>query len=327
MAAGLHGRMPVFTQVVDTVFDLMGSHGAGIAQEWLAGCDGDMLDDVTRAQPLLYAIDYALGREVLSWGVAPAALLGHSVGELAAATLAGVLQLPEAVRIMADRVKRLVDSPPGGMLAVAAPAEQLERYLVGDVTVAAVNAPRQTLVAGPEAELATVAERLRSDGITCRRARARQAFHSPAMEPWTADSATVWRSVSLREPRIPVYSGFLAAPLTADTARDPAFWARHPVDPVLFWPALCRLFDDLGDALLLEVGPGDGLSTLARLHPALRRGTSTATHLLPRGGTGDDLASVTAAIDHLRAAGHALSCPVRDRTDDTDDWKSQGGSA
>jgi acyl transferase domain-containing protein len=310
MAVGLYGRARTFTRVMDTVFDLMGQRGRDLARDWRQGCSDELLDDVTRAQPLLHAVGYALGREVMSWGVRPAALLGHSVGEMAAATLAGVIDLDDAVRMMQDRVDRIAATPPGGMLAVACPAEKLEPYLSGQLAIAAVNAPRQTLLAGPAGDLATLAERLHADGITCRPARARQAFHSPAMAQALADSEAAWRDVVLRPPRLPIYSGFLAAPLPAATAVDPSFWASQPLDPVLFWPTLCRLLDD-GGALLVEVGPGDGLSTLARQHRALREGRSAVTSLLPSGpgSADDDLARAMATADRIRAEGHPVENP------------------
>jgi [acyl-carrier-protein] S-malonyltransferase len=293
MAAGLYGHADVFTDCMDTAFGQLGDIGANIREDWLSDGSPERFDDVTRAQPLLYAVDYALGRLVLSWGVDPGALLGHSVGEMAAATLAGVLDF--------------TDTPPGGMLAVAASTADVEPYLSDEVAVAAVNAPRQLLLAGAADPLAEVERRLREDDIVCRSARARQAFHSPVVAGAVRRSAPAWERTALHAPERTLYSAYRESVLSPGDARDPAFWARQPVDPVLFGPTLDRLLDD-GDFLLVEAGPGQGLSTLARRHPAVASGRSAVVPLLPArpGDGGDDRQAVREAVERITAEGHDL---------------------
>ncbi len=312
MAAGLYGRDAAFTATMDEVFARLGPRGRELRSDWLGrgGAADARFDDVTRAQPLLYAVGCALGRSLLELGVRPGALIGHSVGEMVAATLSGVLDLADGVELMLDRMDTLAASPAGSMLAVAASAAELEPYLRGEVVVGAVNAPRQTLLAGPAAELARVRADLAGAGITCREARSRQAFHSPVMAPFVAEAHRAWEGVPLRAPRIPVYSARLGAPLTAGHARDPRFWAAQPAEPVLFWPALDRLLADR-DALLVEAGPGQGLSTLARRHPAVLAGRAAVLPLLParRRGPGDDREAFDRAVLRLREEGHAPHAP------------------
>ncbi|MDW4905918.1 acyltransferase domain-containing protein, partial [Streptomyces sp. ADMS] len=282
MATGLYGYEPLFTDALDQVFAVFGPEGARLRAEWLSGDPDIPLDDATRAQPLLFGVGYALGRMVLGWGVVPAALLGHSVGELVAATIAGVFTLPDAVRVLRDRIDAAVATGPGGMLAVAAPAAELTGYLPlgGKVAVAAVNAPRQTLLAGPDPQLREVEEKLRADGITCRRAAARQAFHSPVMDRAAERARPLIAAVRPGAPAWPLYSAYTGGLLEAGRATQSIFWARQLADPVLFWPALDALLTS-GDHLLIEAGPGQGLSALARQHRTLRTGTSTAVPLLP----------------------------------------------
>jgi acyl transferase domain-containing protein len=307
MAAGLYGYCDVFTDVMDSAFGLLGGDGARIRADWLRPGPADSLDDVTRAQPLLYAVCYALGRLVESWGIEPAALLGHSVGEMVAATLAGVLDFDDAMRLMRDRMRFFADTPPGGMLAVAASSGQAAGYLSGDVAIAAVNGPRQVLLAGPAGQLADVQRRLQADGVTCRQARARQAFHSPAVADAVARSAGGWQATPLRAPRRRLYSAYLGDVLPAERARDPRFWARQPAEPVLFGPTLDRLLGH-GDFLLVEAGPGQGLSALARRHPAVTAGRSAVTAMLPAraGDPGDDRRAVCGAADRIRAEGYGI---------------------
>lgn len=305
MATGLYRWEPVFTEAMDTFFDALGPVGGQLRDDWLAERPDVPLDHVTRAQPLLFAVDHALARMVQAWGVRPAALLGHSIGETAAGVLAGVFDLRDAAAIVWDRVLRLAAMPPGGMLAVAATAAELGPYLRDDVVVAAVNAPRQTMLAGSAEPLALVAAELRAAGHTCRDVRATTAFHSPAVSG--AVSSEIYGTVRLGAPRTPLWSAYSVAPLTPGLAADPDFWARHPVDPVLFGPALDGLLGS-GEFFLLETGPGQGLAGLARRHGRVRDGSSAVTALLPAAPRGPeaDRAAVRAAAERLRTEGHPL---------------------
>jgi acyl transferase domain-containing protein len=304
MAAGLYRHEPAFTTAIDQVFEAMGRHGGPLRDDWLTDHPRVPLDHVTRSQPLLFAVDYALGRLLHSHGVRPAALLGHSIGELAAATLAGMFSLADAAALVLDRVGRLATAPPGGMLAVAASTAELTGYLTDQVVVAAVNAPRQTIVAGPCAALDGVAARLRGDGFTCRPVPSHSAFHSPMLAPAARGAEALFGSIQIGLPAVPVYSGYTAAPLGTREARDPAFWARQPVAPVRFWPALDRLLA-AGPFTLVEAGPGQGLSQIARRHRAVRAGESAVIPLLPARP-----ASPEADRDLVRAA-VAVLAPIR----------------
>ncbi|MGW0572716.1 acyltransferase domain-containing protein [Streptomyces tauricus] len=308
MAAGLYGYEPVFTASMDEFFDAAGPEGGPLREDWLAERPATELDHVTRSQPLLFAVDLALGRLVLSWGVRPAALLGHSIGELASAVLAGVFDPRDATGLVLDRVGRLAKAPPGGMLAVAASTAEVEPYLSGDVVVGAVNAPRQTILAGPDGPLEKAGRALGEAGFVCRRVPSLSAFHSPMLEPACQGAAERFAAVPKRMPSPPVHSAYTAAPLTRADIDDPSFWARQPVAPVLFWPALEGLLAT-GDHLLVEVGPGQGLSQVARRHPAVRRGTSTVVSLLPPrpGPPETDRTAVATAATQIRAAGHAIT--------------------
>ncbi|MEU1516830.1 acyltransferase domain-containing protein [Streptomyces sp. NPDC005811] len=305
MAAGLYGHEPVFTAAMDAFFDAAGPEGGPLREDWLTERPATDLDHVTRSQPLLFAVDHALGRVALSRGVRPAALLGHSIGELAAATLAGVFGVRDATGLVLDRVRRLAGAPPGGMLAVAASTAEVTPYLSGDVVVGAVNAPRQTVLAGPDGPLDKVDRTLREAGFTCRRVPSLSAFHSPLLEPACRGAAARFAAVDRSTPSLPVHSAYTGAPLTESDIDDPAFWARQPVAPVLFWPALEGLLAT-GDHLLVEVGPGQGLSQVARRHPAVRRGTSEVISLLPArpGPPEADRTALDSAMARLTEAGH-----------------------
>ncbi|GAA0639297.1 hypothetical protein GCM10010174_71720 [Kutzneria viridogrisea] len=279
MAVALYDREPEFTRVVDAFFDLLGAEGRTLRAEWLSGKASELFDDGTRAQPLLFVLGVAVGRTLCHHGVRPTALLGHSIGELAAATLAEVFDLPGAAEVIASRSAALAEAPAGGMLAVAARPEQLGEFLDDLVVFGGQNAPVQTVLSGPEHQLAAVGAALTRAGMAWRRVPARQAFHSPAMSVAVARLTAAFGRISLVAPRIPIWSTATAEVVTPDQAGSPGFWAGQLSAPVLFWPALDALLGT-GDHVLVETGPGQQLSTLARRHPAVRGGASRVVPLL-----------------------------------------------
>ncbi|MFK0173639.1 acyltransferase domain-containing protein [Streptomyces sp. NPDC090306] len=309
MAAGLYRREPVFTAAVDAVLSHMGEEGARVRADWLdprhAAID---IDDVRRAQPLLFAIDYALGRMILSWGVRPVAFLGHSAGELVAAVFAGVVGLRDAVAMVRARVREAVKVPAGGMLAVAASEEQLRPYLVDGVGIAAVNANQQVMLAGASGPLTAVADRLRADRLTVVTVPATSPFHSPAMAPASDAIEADYRDIRFREPRSALYSGYTGGLMSPDDALSPRFWARQITDTVFFRNALDELLA-ADDVLLVEAGPRQTLTAFARRHRSVRLGAGAVSPLLPaRTGTPEaDRQSVLTAAARIWTEGHDLN--------------------
>jgi acyl transferase domain-containing protein len=271
MGTGLYRALPEFAAIIDEVFKVMGTAGDELRSDWLAADPALPMDHVRRSQPLLFAIDYALGRLLMVMGLRPAVLLGHSVGEMAAATLAGVFDLDDAVRVLQHRVSHLALAPAGGMVAVAASPEEIAPYLRPGVGIGAINAPRQTVIAGVGEALRTMSDALREVGFTCAPVSSLTPFHSAILQPAVDAARYVLATVRKRPPEIALVSGYTAHHLTDAEAMDPMYWARHPVDPVLFWPALQELLAG-GPYRLIECGPGQGLTTLARRHRDVRTG-------------------------------------------------------
>jgi acyl transferase domain-containing protein len=308
MALGLYRGDRAFAALVDEVLGLFGRLGDEVWADWLAAEPAVDLDDVRRAQPLLFAVDHALGRWVIDhWGVRPAALIGHSVGEFAAATVAGVFELRDAVALMADRIARIAVAPPGGMLAVRGSAGELTSFLRGDVVVAAVNGPRQTMLAGSSEPLADVARDVAAAGLLCKHVRATSAFHSPALAAASSASVAAYAGRTIRPPGIAVYSAYSRARLTAKSVADVEFWAGQPAAPVYFGPTLDRLLGE-GPFLLVEAGPSQGLLALAKAHGAVTSRTSDVTALLParRRGDDDDRRAALGAAARLWVEGHPV---------------------
>ncbi len=201
-----------------------------------------------------------------SFGVEPEALIGHSIGELVAATLAGVFELPDALRVVAERA-RLMQSvqAPGGMLAVSAAAQQVEPLLQGldDVSFAALNAPSQCVISGGSASLAVIAKALAAEGIAAKALVVSHAFHSPLMKEVFPAFAQAFDGIVLHEPRITLVSNVSGAIASADEVREAAYWVRHIGAPVRFAAGMQALAAR-GRHLFIEVGPAPVLIGLGR---------------------------------------------------------------
>lgn len=287
MGTGLYRDLPAFAAVIDEVFAIMGKTGDELRSDWLAADPRLPVDDARRSQPLLFAIDYALGRLLMRMGLRPAVLLGHSLGEMAAATLAGVFGLDGAVRVIQHRVGQLTRGPAGGMIAVAAWWEEVTPYLPSGVSIAAINGPRQTVIAGAREPLRTTSDALRWAGFTQAPVFSLTPFHSAALQPVADAALGLLATVPLRPPEVRMISGYTARRLSDAEAVDPLYWARQVVDPVLFWPALRVLLAE-GPLLLVECGPGQGLVTLARQHRDIRAGRCGVLPLIGSSGNRAD---------------------------------------
>ncbi|WP_437515483.1 type I polyketide synthase [Sorangium sp. So ce1099] len=264
--AGLYAAEPEFRRCFDECARIAGDvAGLDLRRVAFEAGDGDgaRLRATERVQPVLFALEVALARLWMSWGVEPAAMLGHSVGEWAAACIAGVVTLEEAMSIVLERGRLTQAMPPGSMLAVGAPADRLEAFLRDGVEIAAWNAPELVVLSGPSSAIDEVQAALEAQRTFARRLETSHAFHSAlldgAVEPFRARV----RRATLRPPRVPFVSNVTGAFITDEQAVDPDYWARHLRAPVRFAQGLRALHAE-GHAVLLEVGPGRSLTPLAR---------------------------------------------------------------
>ncbi|HEX2094811.1 MAG TPA: amino acid adenylation domain-containing protein, partial [Longimicrobiaceae bacterium] len=214
------------------------------------------------AQPAVFVVEYALARTWMSWGVRPKAMLGHSLGEYVAATLAGVMSLVDALGLVAERARLISELPAGAMLAVPLDPEEVRPLLKDGLALAAHNAPGLCTVSGtPEAVAALEAE-LVGRGVACRRLAASHAFHSPMMEPVAERLAQRVRRTRLEAPKVPFLSNVTGTWITAEEATDAEYWTRHLCRTVRFAEGMEELLRDRS-RVLLEVGPGRTLGTFA----------------------------------------------------------------
>ncbi len=260
------------------------------------------LRDTRVTQPALFLVEYATARLWQARGVAPAAMIGHSVGEFAAAALAGVMKFETALRIIATRGQLMQDQPGGAMLSVRAPLDILQPHLDASVDLAANNAPKAQVVAGPFEAIEALEARLAAAGLPAKRLHTSHAFHSAMMDPVVAALEQSLSGVALAAPKIPLVSAVTGAWMTDEEARSPAFWARQARACVNF-RAACERACEEGAPVLLEVGPGGTLSTFAA--QALGRGGhgGVVKSLSDHTRTESDVCAMASAFSNLWAAG------------------------
>jgi phthiocerol/phenolphthiocerol synthesis type-I polyketide synthase E len=225
--------------------------------------EGARLNRTALAQPAVFVVGYALARLWMHWGIRPDALIGHSLGEYIAACIAGVVTLEDALTLVAERAKAIEPLPSGAMLAISRDPEQVRPHLGGQVAIATVNAPGLCVAAGPEDQVADLERRLGDAGIVARRLPTTHAFHTPMLSPIAERLTEIARSVRLRPPRIAIVSNVTGTWLTDREATDPEYWTRHMLGTVQFADGVGELLREPG-RVLLEVGPGQTLSTFVR---------------------------------------------------------------
>lgn len=261
MGSELYAAYPVFAEALDAVVDELDRHLRYPLRDVIWGHDQDLLNTTEFAQPALFAVEVALYRLLMSWGVRPGLVLGHSVGELAAAHVAGALCLPDAAMLVAARGRLMQALPAGGaMFAVQDREDEVAPMLGHDVSIAAVNGPASVVISGAHDAVSAIADRLRGQGRRVHRLAVSHAFHSALMEPMIAEFTAVAAELSVGLPTIPVISN-VTGQLVADDFASADYWARHIRAVVRFGDSV-RSAHCAGASRFIEVGPGGGLTSL-----------------------------------------------------------------
>jgi acyl transferase domain-containing protein/acyl carrier protein len=293
MGAALYPEEPVFREALDRCDELLRPY---LPEPLLSVIRGEgapgALDQTAYTQPALFALEYALARLWTSWGVQPAYMLGHSVGEYVAACLAGVFSLEDALKLIATRARLIQGLPAGGAMAgISASPAQVEQALgpfAGQVSIAALNGPRSVVISGEAGGVEALCESFRAQGIQARRLEVSHAFHSRLMEPVLDEFEREVGRLQLAPPRLPIISNVSGA-IAGEELRTPRYWRDHVRAPVRFLEGIQALARE-GCDTFIELGPGRTLLGLARecladtpdalWLPSLRRGGDGAKIIL-----------------------------------------------
>ncbi len=309
MAAQLYTTEPAFRVPFDRCEQYLEPHlEQSLSQLLFKGPKvdtGNPLEETEFAQPALFAVEYSLARMWMTWGLTPRAMLGHSLGEYVAACFAGVFELGDALALVATRGRLMQQLPRGAMLAVLLPAEAVEPLLGDSLSIAALNGAERTVVSGPTSAITTLQERLNARDIGCRRLETSHAFHSSMMDPIQQEFKDRVGAIELQPPKIPFLSNLTGTWIRPEEATDSQYWALHLRQPVRFSQGLAEILTQ-GPGVLLEVGPGRSLSTLARQHPDLGPEHLVVTSLPSSADSAHEQAHVLSTLARMWGAGAAV---------------------
>jgi len=269
MGQELYHHEPVFQEHLDRCCDLLIPH-LGLDLRQILYPETDQIDQAKSqlqqtaiAQPAIFAIAYALAQLWISWGVKPQAMIGHSIGEYVAACLAQVFSLEDALTLVAARGKLMQQLPAGAMLAVSLSEQEVAPFLSKEIALAVVNAPSATVLAGSLEAIADLENQLEIKDIHYRRLHTSHAFHSAMMESMLPEFQSLLKKIKLHSPRTPYVSNVTGKWIAKTEATDPQYWLKHIRQTVRFSEGL-QLLLNKSESLLLEVGAGKALNTLAR---------------------------------------------------------------
>ncbi|MEO7243836.1 MAG: aminotransferase class III-fold pyridoxal phosphate-dependent enzyme [Rubrivivax sp.] len=265
MGSGLRAHDADFREAFDECLDAVAPAMSFDLRAALLDPAADALSATAATQPASFCIEVALARMWLARGAMPAALIGHSVGEFAAAVVAGVMSLRDAARLVAQRGALMQALPAGAMLSLRLPAASVVARLPDGISLACENSPASCVVAGPSAAIAAWQAQLQGEGVVARVLQTSHAFHSSMMDPAVGPFEAEMRRVTLSAPRIEIISTLTGAAMTPEEATDPRYWSRNLREPVRFSAAVTTALSRHEPAFL-ELGPRGTLATLARQH-------------------------------------------------------------
>ena len=289
MGAELYAGEPAFRTAMDECARLLGPlHGRRSLTDILYGGIsgiGELINETEISQPVLFSFEHAMARLLQSYGVTPSAVVGHSIGEYVAACEAGVFSLEDALRLVRERGRLMQSMAPGTMIAIPKSEREVREMLPDGIDVAVVNAPNITVVSGSAEAMGELEKRLNDAGVKFRKLLTSHGFHSRSMEPAARALAEFVRKAQARAPRLPLASNLTGGWMTAEQSADPEYWASHLRQTCRFGDNLAAVAERFGSSVLVEVGAGNTLCSIARQHGEAVAGlpaVPTARHPLQR---------------------------------------------
>lgn len=283
MGRELYQSELIFREECDRCFKLLQPHLGLDLRQWIYPSKEEtekatqQLQQTAITQPALFVIEYALAKLLISWGVQPQSVIGHSIGEYVAACLAGVFSLEDALSLVATRGEMMQQLPSGAMISISLSAEEVELFLNENLSVAASNSPSLSVVSGTIEAVKNLEHKLTEKGIEYRQLHTSHAFHSAMMDSIIEPFLRTVKKIKLNPPQIPFISNVTGTWITGAEATDPNYWARHLRDRVRFSEGISELIKD-SQLLFLEVGPGRTLTTLTKQQASERIVLSSLPH-------------------------------------------------
>ena len=304
MGAELYKHEAVFREEVDRCAEILRPQlGFDLREVLFAEDASERLKQTVVTQPALFVIEYALAQQWISWGVTPAAMIGHSIGEYVAACLSGVMTLADGLGLVAIRGRLMQSVAPGAMLVLSMAEDEVQTLIEGrELSIASVNAPSLCVVSGPVSAVDEFEKELEGTNLVSRRLHTSHAFHSAMMDPIVDEFVTRVASIELHAPQIPYLSNLSGKWIDAKEATDPQYWGRHLRHCVRFNDGIVELFADR-DRVFLEVGPGRTLSTLLRHHPLKGTTRIVLNSLRHPGESGPDFEYLLTTLGRLWLSG------------------------
>ena len=316
MCSSLYGSEPIFTDAVDRCTEIF---------DQLSGTDlkaiifnatpehSESLKQTAITQPALFTIQYGLAKMLESWGHAPTGVIGHSIGEYAAAVVVGILSIEDAASVVHERAKLMQSMAPGSMLSINLAAEDVHRLLTNGLTIAAANSHDTCVAAGPADLIVELQSTLDKENIEHQLLNTSHAFHSEMMAEAAIEFESFLTDIRFNQPKLPMISNITGDWISDDQAIDPSFWAKQIVSPVLFGECIATS-TQYSEAAYLEIGPGRTLSSLVRRNKEIDPQTTTICHMVRHADSTqvDDHTHALQAIGRLWCSGLKI------------DWNKQG---
>jgi len=304
MGRDLYEQETVFRETIDTCADILRDAESIDLKALLYPNEGDeqaateSLKQTKHTQPALFAVCFAMTKQLEHWGIQAHGYIGHSIGEYVAACLAGMFSLEDALSIVAQRGKLMQDMPAGSMLAVSLAEKDIQSYLNESISLAAINAAEMSVVSGPHEAIDALEKTLSGKDIQAKRLHTSHGFHSHMMQP-AADAFFEYLSkFTLRPPSAPFISNLSGTWISEDQATDARYWANHLRNAVHFEKGLHTLLQD-ASRLFVEVGPGRTLTSFLRMHPGRTKTHAALTSMRHPKDTESDQSAVLHTLGNL----------------------------